>query len=47
MSNLSIKQLFWVSGLTKDMEFDMSCVGNPEKKGGSMKEKAIIYGKAG
>jgi glutaredoxin len=29
------------------MEFDMSCVGNPEKKGGSMKEKAIIYGKAG
>jgi hypothetical protein len=47
MSILSIKQLFWVSDLTKDMEFDMCCVGNPEKKGETMKGKVIIYGKAG
>ena len=47
MSNLSIKHLFWVSDLTKDMELDMCCVGNPEKKGETMKEKVIIYGKAG
>jgi hypothetical protein len=47
MSNLSIRQLFWVSDLTKDMELDMCCVRNPEKKGETMKEKVIIYGKAG
>jgi hypothetical protein len=29
------------------MEFDMSGVGNPKKKGEAMAEKVIIYGKAG
>jgi len=47
MSNLSIKQLFWVLDLTKDMEFDMSCVGNPKKKGETMSERVVIYGKGG
>jgi hypothetical protein len=47
MSNLSINSLLWVLDLTKDMELDMCCVGNPEKKGETMKEKVIIYGKAG
>ena len=35
-----------LSSLTKDLEFDMSGVGNPKKKGEVMGEKVIFYGKA-
>jgi len=46
MSNLSIKHRFGFD-LTKYQEFDMSGLRNPEKRGETMKEKVIIYGKAG
>jgi len=46
-SDFAIKPLFWASGLTRDLEFDMSGLRNPKKKGEAMSGKVIIYGKAG
>jgi hypothetical protein len=46
-TTLLVKELFSIWGLTKDLQFDMSGVGNPKKKGEAMSEKVVIYGKAG
>jgi len=45
--NFKKRQKIKLLGLTEKLGFDISCPWTPRWKGDRMKEKVVIYGKAG